>query len=154
MTPTRTPLWFWSAAGLGLAWNLFGIVQYVGSVTSDAATLEAAGMTPEQAVLMSSLPGWMTAAFAIGVFGGAAGCIALLLRATWARPVLLLSLAGYIVLYAGDILKGVFAVMGAPQVIVLSIVVAIAAGLAWLDMIARARGIIPGSGGARLARTP
>ncbi len=142
MTGPRPPLWFWIVAGLGLAWNVFGIMQYMTSVSSDAAALEAIGLTPEQAVLMSSLPWWMTSAFAIGVFGGVAGSVGLLLRAGWAQAVLIASLAAYVVLYVGDIVKGVFAIMGAPQVIVLTLVVAIAAALLWLDHWARKKGLI------------
>ncbi len=64
----------------------------------------------------------MTIAFAVGVFGGALGCLLLLARRAIAVPVFALSLAGYLALYAGDILHGVFAAMGAPQVVVLTVV--------------------------------
>jgi hypothetical protein len=39
------------------------------------------------------------------------------------------SLLAYLVLYLGDVTQGVFAAMGAAQVIVLTVVVAIAVGL-------------------------
>ncbi|MBF9032198.1 hypothetical protein HKCCE3408_17495 [Rhodobacterales bacterium HKCCE3408] len=138
----RTPAWFMIAAGLGLLWSLYGIYQYLNTVGADPAAFEAAGMTPDQAALMAGLPAWMAAVFAIGVFGGTIGAIGLLLKASWARPFLLASLAGYILLWIGDLLKGVFAAMGAPQIIILTFVVAVAAGLAWLDMTARRRGMI------------
>ncbi len=43
------------------------------------------------------IPAWVTAAFAIAVFGGTLGCLGLLLRKKWARLVFLISLIGIIV---------------------------------------------------------
>lgn len=133
MDEQKTPLWFLAAAGLGLAWNVFGVFQYLGSVRATPESLVASGLTAEQAAVMTGYPAWMTVAFAIGVFGGVAGSIALLLRRKIARPIFALSLAGYIVLYVGDITEGVFAAMGLPQVIVLTMVVAVAAALLWVS---------------------
>ncbi len=126
---TRTPGWLTAATLGGLAWNIFGIVQFSGSVTATEASLIASGLTAEQAAAMPGYPGWMTAAFAVGVFGGLAGSLLLLRRAAAAGPVLLLSLLAYVALWIGDAVHGVFAAMGAPQVIILTLVVAIAAGL-------------------------
>lgn len=125
------PKSFWLIALLGLAWNVFGVVQYLASVSATQESLIASGMTPEQAAVMLGYPAWMTAAFAIGVFGGTLGCLVLLLRKKIAVPVFAVSLAAYIVLYIGDITEGVFAALGAPQVIILTSVVAIAAALLW-----------------------
>jgi hypothetical protein len=125
---------------LGVAWNLFGIVQFVGTVTATREKLIAGGMTPLQAEVYAGLPVWMDAAFAIGVFGGLAGSVLLVLRHAAAVPVLALSLAAYLVLYAGDIGLGVFAAFGAPQVAILTTVVAIAAALLGVALKARAAG--------------
>lgn len=142
MEQTNPPLWFWGAAGLGLVWNAYGVVQYIGSVRATPESLIAGGLTAEQAAVMTGYPLWMTAAFAIGVFAGLAGCVLILLRSKAALPVFALSLAGYAALYIGDITQGVFAAMGAPQVIILSLVVAIAALLLWLARHARKAGLI------------
>lgn len=125
----RPPIWFWAASGAGLLWNAYGLWQFAGSLSATADSLVASGLTPEQATVMTTYPAWMTLAFAIGVLGGLVGSVLLMLRRALAVPVLVASLAGYIVLYLGDITEGVFAAMGAPQVIVLSVVVAIAVGL-------------------------
>ena len=123
------PIWFWIAAVLGLAWNVFGVVQYIGSVRATADSLVASGMTPEQAAVMLGYPAWMTAAFAIGVFGGVLGCALLLARKRVSVMVFALSLLAYVALFIGDWVEGVFAAMGSAQVIVLSMVVLIAAAL-------------------------
>jgi len=119
----------WAIAGLGLAWNLFGLVQFVKALGATPASLVAGGLSDRQAAVMGSLPWWMELAFGIGVIGGTLGCVLLAYRVRWARPVLLVSLLAYLLLYLGDILHGVFAVMGAPQVVVLSLVVLIAGAL-------------------------
>lgn len=119
-----------SAAALGgIAWNIFGVVQFASSVIATDISLIASGLTPEQAAVMTGYPAWMTAAFAIGVFGGLAGSILMLLRRTAAMPVLLVSLLAYVALWVGDALHGVFAALGASQVVILSLVVAIVAAL-------------------------
>jgi hypothetical protein len=66
-------------------------------------------------------------AFAIGVFGGLIGCVLLFLRKSVSMLVLLTSLIAYVALWIGDVVHGVFAALGAPQVIILTTVVAIAA---------------------------
>lgn len=127
------PMWFWAIGWLGLAWNAYGVQQFSATVMATSESMVAMGMTPAQAALYSDLPMWMTAAFATGVFGGLAGCVLLLMRKTRATPVFLISLIGYLVLYVGDITEGVFAALGTGQVVILTVVVMIAAGLLWLS---------------------
>jgi hypothetical protein len=132
ITRSKIPIWFWIVAALGAAWNIFGIVQFMGAINPTAESLAAKGMTPDQAAVYMSIPLWMNASFAVGVFGGLIGSGLLLLKSRFARPVFLASLVGYIALYVGDITHGVFAALGTPQVVILSTVVAIAAGLLWI----------------------
>lgn len=129
----KAPLWFWVAATAGLAWNAYGVQQFFGSLWATPENLKAMGMTMEQAALYSSLPVWMTIAFATGVFGGLAGSTLLLLRKRLATPLFVISLIGYLVLYAGDVTEGVFAALGVAQVAILTMVVLIAVGLLWLS---------------------
>lgn len=129
LSPDRAPLWMTVAAIGGIAWNIFGLLQFAGSVAATEASLIASGMTPEQAAVMTGYPTWMTLAFGVGVLGGLAGSVLLLLRRSAAGPALLFSLLAYVGLWIGDAVYGVFAALGAPQVIILSVVVAIAAAL-------------------------
>ncbi len=135
MTASQTPhaaglpKWVWGAAILGLLWNIFGLYQFVIGLGADEASLMATGLTAEQAQIMLTYPMWMTIAFAIGVVGGTLGCVLFLARNGLAKPVFLASLIGYIVLWIGDATQGVFAALGTPQVVILTFVVAIAAGL-------------------------
>jgi hypothetical protein len=128
-TSTRAPYWFTAAALGGIAWDIFGAIQFVGAVAATEASLIASGLTADQAAVMTGYPAWMTAAFAVGVFGGLAGSILLLLHRSAAAMVLLVSLLAYVALWVGDAVHGVFAAMGAQPVIIMTLVVAIAAGL-------------------------
>lgn len=125
----RAPLWMIAAAVGGIAWNIFGVVQFAGSVTLTEADLIASGLTIDQATVMTGYPTWMTLAFAVGVFCGLAGSVLLLLRRSVAKPMLQASLVAYVALWIGDAVHGVFAALGTQQVVILSTVVAIAAAL-------------------------
>jgi hypothetical protein len=127
----KVPKWFWIVAALGLAWNVFGVVQFMATAQGTVDSLMGNGLTKEQAQLYVGLPQWMTGAFAVGVFGGVIGSILLLMRMPAAKSVFGISLAAYIILYVGDITQGVFAAFGPSQVVILSTVVAIATGLLW-----------------------
>jgi hypothetical protein len=127
----KVPRWFWIVALLGLGWNVFGVVQFMATAQGTVGSLMNNGLTKEQAELYVSLPQWMTGAFAVGVFGGVIGSILLLMRMPVAKTVFGISLAAYIILYIGDITQGVFAAFGLSQVLILTTVVAIAAGLLW-----------------------
>jgi len=135
MRKSRGPVarWFWVSAGLGTAWNAYGVSQFSQAVSATRESLIATGMTEAQADAMSSYPAWMTAAFAIGTIGGLIGSILLLARKRQATAVFVASLAAYVVLYIGDITQGVFAAIGASQMMILSVVVVIAAALLWLS---------------------
>ncbi|OYU43681.1 MAG: hypothetical protein CFE44_17055 [Burkholderiales bacterium PBB4] len=128
------PPWFWLVAGLGLAWNVFGIFQFLPTVQATLGSLMANGLTQAQAELYLALPVWMTIAFAVGVFGGTLGCVLMLWRMSLATTVFGTSLVAYGVLYMGDITQGVFAAFGLVQVAILTTVVGIAAGLLWTSL--------------------
>jgi hypothetical protein len=136
------PIWFWTVAALGVLWNAYGVLQFFESVTATEESLMSMGMDEVQAQTISTYPIWMTAAFAAGTFGGLIGSVLLLLRRRAAVPLFVVSLAGYVVLYIGDITEGVFAALGASQVAILSLVVIIASGLLWTSRIAVRKDIL------------
>ncbi len=140
ITLARTPVWFRAIVGLGVLWNVFGVYQFATQTFADEAMLLNGGMTPAQAALYAGLPLWMPIAFGVGTIGGLIGTLLLLAGRRAATAVLAASLAGYVVLYIGDITEGVFAAFGTPQVVILSSVVAIAIGLLLLARLAARRG--------------
>ena len=74
----RTPIHLWIVGILSFLWNCFGCVDYTMTNLKNAAWL--AQMTPDQIAWMDSLPRWLTAFWAFGVWGGLVGAILLLMR--------------------------------------------------------------------------
>ena len=77
---------------LALIWNLIGVYQYLVQVYQ--SELEKMGLAPELQNYFLHLPAWVTGSYAMAVFGGSAGCIALLLRSSWSINFLGSSLLG------------------------------------------------------------
>ena len=89
-----SPKWFMPVAIIALLWNLIGCVAYFMDVT---LTPEAvAAMTPDQQALYAARPAWAVAGYAIAVWGGALGCVGLIIKRRWAKGALLASLLGLI----------------------------------------------------------
>ena len=86
------PAHLWIVGILALLWNGFGCFDYLMTVTNNAAYL--AQMSPDQLAYMNSLPTWLTGAWAIGVWGGAAGALLLLMRSRHAVLAFALSMVG------------------------------------------------------------
>lgn len=83
---------FWIIAGAGLLWYLMGCLNYIMQTNPD----NIARMPEIYQVFITGRPAWATAAFAIAVFGGAVGCILLLMRNRTSLAVLTLSFAAII----------------------------------------------------------
>ncbi len=130
------PRWFWVASGLGLAWNLVGVAAFIAQMGMDLSQLTAA-----ERAYYEGLPVWAVAAYGIAVFSGCLGCLALLLRKSWALPMLLLCLAGILVqVFHSVFIAGGLELFG-PEGLVLPLAVfLIALLLAWLAHHAARRG--------------
>lgn len=128
------PGWnFWPVVILGLLWNLMGCMNYVSQSNPDVV----ATMPESYQLLIDGRPAWATGAFAISVFGGAVGCILMLLRRAVSVPVLAISLLGTVVVLIHAVM-----VSGLTSQVVtttgMSVVVAII--LLWTAQSARGRG--------------
>lgn len=95
----KPPIWFWVISVLALLWNGAGVMAYLGRAF---ATDEMIAALPkeQQAEFLAEHPAWYTAAFALAVFCGALGCIALLIRKKWAHTLFIVSALGAIVQHA------------------------------------------------------
>ena len=129
---TRAPAWVRLVAGLALLWNLFGVYNYLMTVGVVGGANEAAA---------GAMPAWVTGAFAVAVFGGALGCLGLLLLMRWPKLLLLISLLAVL---AMDIwmfaLSGLAGTMGGPEMGVTITVVVVAVLLVWLAYSADKKG--------------
>ena len=126
---------FWAIGAVALIWNVMGVINYFVQMNPDVL---AAYRESERAII-EGRPAWATGAFAIAVFGGALGCLLLLLRKSAAYYVFIASLLGVIVQmipYLGMANVQVEVWMGS----LLSLVVA--AFLIWYSKQAESRGWI------------
>ena len=84
---------FWAIGAVALIWNVMGVINFFVQMNPD---LLAEYRESERAIV-EGRPAWATGAFAIAVFGGALGCLLLLLRKSAAYYVFIASLLGVIV---------------------------------------------------------
>ena len=91
----KPPVWFWIVSVIAFIWNGMGIMVYLAQAYMTEDDIKA--LPEAQQALYADIPAWATAAFAIAVWAGLLGCIALLLRKRWAKPILLVSLIGIVV---------------------------------------------------------
>ncbi len=84
---------FWTIGAVALIWNVMGVINFFAQMNADAL----AAMPESYRAIIEGRPAWATGAFAIAVFGGALGCLLLLLRKSAAFPVLGASAVGVIV---------------------------------------------------------
>ena len=90
-----TPKWFKPVVIVALLWNVIGCLACLADVM---VTPEAiAKMTAAEQALRAARPAWSVGATAIGVWFGAAGCVALLMRKSAAMMLLSVSLLGVVV---------------------------------------------------------
>lgn len=134
----RPPSWFWLVAVLLLAWNAMGVFMYISSVTITADQL--ASLPPERQQLLAAMPSWAVGAFAIAVFAGLLGAIALVMRRGWARLMFIVSLLAVIVNDIWAISAGALPQMTVAELAIDTVVIVIAAFSIWFTGQGIARG--------------
>ena len=85
---TRIHWSFWAIAVAGLVFNALGCLNYITQTNPEAV----ASMPDAYRMMIESRPAWGTAVFALAVFGGAIGCILLLLKRAPAFYMLIVAL--------------------------------------------------------------
>ncbi|MGB5821387.1 MAG: hypothetical protein WBG90_18015 [Saonia sp.] len=137
----KPKMWFWILSVLALIWNLMGVMAYLAQAFITEEALDALPET--ERALYDAQPAWVTAAFAIAVFGGTLGCIALLLRKKWARPVLLISLIGILAQMShAFFISNNFEVYGPGGLVMPILVIIIGVGLVLMARSAQTKGWI------------
>ena len=81
---------FWVIGAVALIWNVLGGANFFMQMNADAV----ASMPETHRAIIEGRPGWATGGFAIAVFGGALGCLLLLLRKSAANYLFIASLLG------------------------------------------------------------
>ncbi len=84
---------FWTIGAVALIWNVMGVINFFVQMNPDVL----ATYRESERAIVEGRPAWATGAFAIAVFGGALGCLLLLLRKSAAYYLFIASLLGVIV---------------------------------------------------------
>ena len=120
---------FWLISVVALIWNVGGAMNYLMQTN-----LEFVATLPEtHRAIIEGRPAWATGGFAIGVFGGALGCLLLLFRKSTAFYVFIASLLGVIVTMIHTINVAISKIEFSPVEIIVMILlpIIVAAILIW-----------------------
>ena len=134
-SPRPVAGWYMPAAVAALLFMALGCIMYLMHVLADPAQ-----MPLDQRAAYEALPVWVTAAFAVSVWIGAAGALLLVLRKKLAEPLLLVSLAAVLVWLAGMLLTAqVRENMSANDLLVAIVIVALTWTIFWFARHSRQR---------------
>lgn len=95
---TAAPWHLWVVGIVGVLWNGYACYDYFMTKTKGDAYLKASGMNDAQVAHMHAYPMWMSADWAIGVWGGLLASLLLLGRMRYAFHVFALSLAAFLLM--------------------------------------------------------
>jgi hypothetical protein len=128
---------FWLLSGFMLLWNIMGCINFIVQMNPE---MTSSYRENEQAIIQAR-PLWATVAFAIAVFGGALGCLLLMLKKSVAFYIFIASLSGVIVTTAHTLGNGIN--FGTGEMIgIIFLPVAVAAFLIWYSKYAERKGWI------------
>ncbi|WP_225204512.1 hypothetical protein [Novosphingobium huizhouense] len=120
------PWHLWAVAAIGLLWNAFGCYDYLMSKLEPESYFREMGLGPDMIAYMAAFPAWLTAFWALGVWGSLAGSVLLLARSRLAVAAFALSLLGLAVSQGSQMTW-----LAPPQQPPLAVVVTIWAALAF-----------------------
>jgi hypothetical protein len=122
MPRVTAPWHVWVVGVIALLWNSVGAFDYTMTEMRNAAYMKA--FTPEQVAYFYGFPTWVVAAWALSVWGGVLGSLALLRRKRWAVPIFAISLATMALTFVDNfVLSNGIAVMGGAGALVFPAVI-------------------------------
>ena len=125
---TSPSVWFWVISIIALLWYLMDMSAFFMRVLMTDDVIKA--MPDNQQHLYRNIPLWVNIVFAGEVFGGALGCVALLLRKKGALPLFVVSILGvlsqtFYVYFLSDAIS----TMGTPAVVMPLLAILIGIGM-------------------------
>ena len=131
---------FWLISVIALLWNVGGAINYLMQTN-----MEFVSTLPEtHRAIIEGRPAWATGGFAIGVFGGALGCLLLLLRKSIALYIFIASLLGIVVtmIHTANVAGSKTHFSTAEIFVMILLPVIVAAILIWYSKLAMRKGWI------------
>lgn len=128
---SNAPKWFSIVAIILLIWNLLGVMAFIMQMMMTPEDIAALPQAEQE--LYANVPTWAIVAFACAVFGGALGCLLLVLKKSSALYLLVLSVLGVCVqMYHSFFISNSIEVYGPGGMIMPVMVIVIAFALVWL----------------------
>ena len=139
----RPPWHLWLVGAIALLFNSIGVFDFVMAMAQGSDYMASTGMTPDQIAHYQNMPAWMTAAWALGVWGAFLASILLLLRRKVAFAVFVVSLAAFLVslLYTYVLTDG-GAVMGGMMAVVNAVIAILLLFFSWYSHAMGQRGVL------------
>ena len=136
---TSPPVWFWVISIIALLWYLMDMSAFSMRVLMTDDFIKA--MPENQQHLYRNMPLWVNIVFAGEVFGGALGCVGLLLRKKWALPLFVVSILGVLSqTFHVYFLSDAISTMGTPAVVMPLLAILIGIGMIVLAISAIPKG--------------
>ena len=136
---TSPPVWFWVISVMALLWFLMDTSAFVMRVFMTDDVVRA--MPENQQHLYRDMPVWVNIVFAGEVFGGAFGCVGLLLKKKWALPLFAVSILGVLSqTFHVYFLSDAISTMGTPAVVMPLLAILIGTGMIGLTRSAISKG--------------
>lgn len=139
----KTPWHLWVVGVAAVLFNAIGPYDYVRTMLEGETYLVGAGMTPPQIAYYETLPVWVHAVWAIGVWAAIAAAVMLLLRRKLAMPVFALSLGAFALnMLHTYVLSEGGRIMG-PQMMTTNVMIAaVLAFLIWCSWMMSKKGVL------------
>lgn len=119
------PSWFKIAAILAVIWNVLGVMAFIGQMSMTPEML--AELPQAEQDLYATTPVWATLAFAVAVFAGALGSVALLMKKAFSYSLFVTSfIAVLIQMFHSFFISNSFEVFGPGGMIMPIMVIVIA----------------------------
>ena len=132
---------FWIIGIVALIWNLMGVFAYLQDAYSTPEDLAA--LPAEIQALYENIPAWVTAAYALAVFGGALACVLLLLRKKLATFVFIISFVSILAQMTYNLLMSkAMEVYGPGGMVMPILVIVIGAFLVWYSKKMQDQGVL------------
>ena len=133
---------FWIIGVLALIWNAMGADAYIEQAFNTVRYQEM--YTPEQLEIADAVPAWVTAMFAIAVFGATIASILLLMRKKMAAMLFTISFLAVVIQMSYNFLLGGMGVeyYGEGGIIMPIMIIAIGAFLVWHSRNAAKKGLL------------
>lgn len=136
----KTTTTFWIISVVALLWNLMGVYAYLEQAYMSDEVI-ATLPEPEQ-MYYNNVEAWVIAAFAIAVFAGTFGCLALLFRKKMALILFILSLIAVLLQATYNFYIQKFMPIEGIQIIWTLVIILIAILLVWFSKDAIKKGIL------------